>query len=231
MRDVATMLLSRVPLPDEGHALDVGCGSGQGMFWFCELHPRWHVAGLDLGDDGLRAARSGGLEGILKATATALPCPARSADVIITLDVLQHLPLDGGDEVALREMHRVLKPGGVLLIRTNAQAFPKRPDDIEAQWHRYAPDELCAKLERTGFEILRLSRVNALLGLAEIPRDLRRRSASSHSSYEVVHSTPKAQWRWPAKIKRGWLRFEGRAVCAGVRLPFGRSLVALCQAR
>lgn len=230
MRDVASMLLDHAGLRDQGTLIDVGCGSGQGMEWFAKRRPHWRIAGLDLGMDGLKAAREAGFEGLTLATATSLPHPDASADLVITLDVLQHLPLDGGDRQALMEMHRVLRPGGLLFVRTNSQAFPRRPDDPDAVWHKYDVGELREKLQEAGFTILRLSRINALLGLAEIPRELRSGADGVHSSYDLVRSTPKPQRRWSSALKRGWLRFEGRAVRAGFRWPTGRSIIALCRA-
>ena len=53
-----------------------------------------------------------------------LPFADRSIDLVITLDVMQHLPLGSGDKQALAELRRVLKAGGHLPVRTNAQSFP-----------------------------------------------------------------------------------------------------------
>jgi len=229
MRDVASMLFSLAELPERGVLLDVGCGSGQGMHWFAAAHPAWRTIGIDLGHAGLLAAQQAGLPMLIHGTATDLPIPTDSVDAITTLDVLQHLPLDGGDERALAEMYRVLRPGGCLYVRTNAQAFPHVPDDPDAVWHKYEPAELAVKLRRAGFSIIRLSRVNALLGLAEIPGALRR-DRQRHTSYEVVHRTVPRQHPLAGALKRAWLRSEGRAIRAGVKLPTGRSLVALCRA-
>jgi len=231
MRDVASQLFELAQLPPRGTLLDVGCGSGQGMRWFAAGHPAWRCVGIDLGHEGLVAAQRAGYPLLIRGTATELPLPEGSADAITTLDVLQHLPLDGGDRRALVEMRRVLRPGGYLLLRTNVQAFPRVPDDPAAVWHKYDPEELREKLTDAGFRIVRLSRINALLGLAEIPRELvGRRAGANHTSYEVVHRPVPAQRAWASTIKRTWLRWEGLAVRAGVRLPTGRSLVALCRA-
>ena len=232
MRDVAAMLFASVELPQEGTLLDIGCGSGQGMRWFSGLRPRWRLAGIDPGMEGLRAAVQAGFAGVSAASATALPIRSESVDAIITLDVMQHLPLGGGDTVALDEMHRVLKPGGLLYIRTNVQSYPRVPDDPVAVWHKYDPGELSGKLRASGFEILRLSRINALLGLAEIPGELRAaRTRKKHSSFDVVSKPLRKSPAWSSALKRAWLRVEGRAVRAGMQLPTGRSLVALCRRR
>lgn len=230
MRDVASALLELVALPTAGVMLDVGCGSGQGMQWFTRSRPAWRTVGIDPGLEGLTAAVRAGFPTVAAASATALPIASSSVDLIVTLDVMQHLPLDGGDRVALSEMHRVLRPGGHLFIRTNVQAFPHVPDDREAVWHKYEPAELREKLESAGFSVVRLSRINGLLGLAEIPGELRRRrERRQHSSYDVVAKAPPKRSKLAAALKRGWLRIEGRAIRLGFQLPTGRSLVALCR--
>ena len=226
MRDVAALLLDPVPLPPTGMLLDVGCGSGQTLEWFGRLHPGWRTFGLDVAPEGLAVARSKGL-GIVRASALEVPFESHSADMVITLDVLQHVPLGGGDARALAEIARVLKPGGYLFIRTNAQAFPHTPDDALFNFHKYETAELRSKLSGAGFQIIRLSRVNAVLGLAEIPRELKAR-AQQHS-YHGILAEPRGTSGVVDVAKRGWLRLEGRAVRAGLCWPFGRTIVALCR--
>ena len=165
-----------------------------------------------------------------RASALALPYPSSTADVVVSLDVLQHVPLDGGDVLALREMHRVLKPGGWLFVRTNAQSFPATADDHEFQFHRYEPGELRRKLHAAGFVVRRLSRVNALLGLAEIPRELRA-DREQASSYHGILATPRGSDGVVGRMKRLWLGLEARAAAGGWQLPLGRTILALCTAQ
>ena len=228
MRDVAAMLLTDVDLPHTGTILDVGCGSGQTLTWFSHRFAAWRTLGCDISSDAVSAASALGFE-IAQASALELPYPSATADVVVTLDVLQHVPLGGGDLTALREMRRVLKPGGWLFIRTNAQSFPTTDDDHEFQFHRYEPRELREKLKVTGFTVHRLSRVNALLGLAEIPRELRARRVQS-ADYHGILATTRSAGSWTSAAKRAWVRLEGQAVRRGVRLPAGRTIVALCRA-
>jgi SAM-dependent methyltransferase len=228
MRDVAEMLLGTVALPGRGTVLDVGCGSGQTLTWFTEAHRGWTGIGCDIAIDGLRAAQTLGVP-VSCASALQLPHPTASADLVITLDVVQHLPLGSGDLTALREMHRVLRPGGHFFLRTNAQAFPRAADDAAFNFHKYEPRELRTKLQDAGFTVLRLGRLNALLGLAEIPRELRA-LRTQNSEYHGILATPRANGGLANAIKRRWLRFEGQLVRAGVSLPLGRTIVALCRA-
>ena len=226
MRDIAAMLLDLVPLPSTGTLLDVGCGSGQTLDWFAGFHPGWRGLGLDVAPEGLAAARAKGLD-VVRASALDVPLPSDSIDLVITLDVLQHVPLAGGDTKALSEIARVLKPGGFLFARTNAQAFPHTPDDPVFQFHKYGVDELRRKLSDAGFRIIRISRANALLGLAEIPRELRARK--QEHSYHGILAGARTTAGVAGWVKRRWLRLEGRAVRAGFHWPLGRTIVALCQ--
>lgn len=230
MRDVAARLLELAVLPDTGRILDVGCGSGQTLSWFLEHRPGWSGAGVDVSIHGLAAGRAAGVPGLVAGSGLALPFPNAWADVIVCLDVLQHLPLEGGDRKALSEMRRVLRPGGVLLVRTNAQAIPYTPPDPEHDFRKYRPWELRRRLQEMGFEIVRLSRANALLGLAEIPRELAA-ERSEGKTYHGILARPNGRLSRLDAWKRRWLALEGSAVAAGWRLPAGRTLVALCRAR
>ena len=228
MRDVAALLLAQLALPRDGRLLDIGCGSGQTMAWFRTLFPGWQTFGLDIAFDGLRAARTLGETQVLAASAMDLPVPTGSVDAVISLDVLQHLPLRGGDELALREIRRVLRPGGAVLLRTNAQSIPYAADDEAFAFHKYETDEMRAKLQSAGLIPVRIGRVNALLGLAEIRRELRARR-HTHGHYVGLLATPSNRQSMGWKLKRRWLRMEGAAVAHGWSLPLGRTIFALAQ--
>lgn len=227
MRDVAERLLALVPLPNRGELIDVGCGSGQTMSWFVGMHPEWLACGVDVAEEGVAAARAMNLPAVI-GTALQLPFDSRSADLVITLDVLQHLPLAGGDSAALLEMKRVLRPGGILFIRTNAQAWPPTPDDPRSEFRKYTPAQLRDRIRAAGFQVLRLSRVNALLGLAEIGREMRA-TRREGEGYHGILAVPGENSGITFAAKRYMLRAEGRLVAAGLRLPIGRSIVALCR--
>ena len=229
MRDLADRLLSGSGLPPRGKLLDVGCGSGQTMAWFRERWPEWTTVGLDVAFVGLQAARAGTEERVVAASALEIPLPDASVDAVITLDVLQHLPLGGGDGRALAEIRRVLRPGGLLLVRTNAQSWPRTRDDPQHNFHKYTRRELRAKIEAFGFRVRRIGRLNAVLGLGEIARECRANTHGSGGYQGLVASIPQPGAAW--RVKRSWLRLEGRLVAAGLSLPLGRTLVALAEAR
>ena len=230
MRDAAARFLAQARLPERGLMLDVGCGSGQTMRWLLALLPKWNAVGIDVALDGLRAGPGQGVTALAAGSALDIPLPAGRVDLIVTLDVLQHLPLAGGDRKALAEMRRVLRPGGTLLVRTNAQAFPVTPDDPEHSFHKYRVPELEAKLQAAGFRVDRISRLNALLGLAEIPRELKA-DREQASSYHGILATPRGSDGVVGRMKRVWLGLEARAAAGGWQLPLGRTILALCTAQ
>ena len=228
MRDILARAIDEAHLPPAGVLLDVGCGSGATLQWFSSSHPGWRSVGVDVAWEGLRAVPPLGSGGAVRASALALPLPSARADLIVSQDVLQHLPLDGGDVTALAEMRRVLKPGGVLILRTNAQPLPRTPDDRAYQFHRYETAELRHKLIAAGFVVERLGRVNALLGLAEIPRE-RKAFRETGRAYHGILAVPRSGASPLDALKRWWLSLEGRLVLRGASLPLGRTHIARCR--
>jgi SAM-dependent methyltransferase len=96
--------------------LDVGCGSGTMLCRILKDHPRWRANGLDISPAAIRYSRRlaehCGVERLAQfqvADAACLPLQSQSADMVIASEVLEHVP---ELESALREMARVLVPGG-----------------------------------------------------------------------------------------------------------------------
>lgn len=113
-------------LTDQVHAgngmqvLDVGCGTGTLAVMLAQARAGVDVTGVDGDADILRIARekvhaSGARVHLVEGLATALPFGDSSFDRVTTSLVLHHLaPRD--KTLALREIHRVLRPGGELHI-------------------------------------------------------------------------------------------------------------------
>jgi len=133
-------------------ALDVGCGSGHNMLL---LSPHTdYVMGLDLSPAALKLAAARGFP-IVRADGQFIPLAGSSVNLLCAFDVLEHLD---DDMRALSEFHRVLQPGGFLLLTVPAYRFLWSEHD-EALMHRrrYAASELHVKLARTRFQVLKRS--------------------------------------------------------------------------
>jgi SAM-dependent methyltransferase len=117
---VAAALVRRASVSDGDHVLDVGTGTGIAAL---EAAARVGTGGLVLGIDvseamlaeARAAAAEAGASGVSFAemAAEALDVPDRDFDVVLSLFAVPHLRDPGA---ALREMHRVLRPGGRLVL-------------------------------------------------------------------------------------------------------------------
>ena len=91
--------------PGDGPVVDVGCGRGQ------------YLAGVRAaGFDAVGLDLSGGMQPTLVGDAARLPLPDDSAGAALALHMLYHLP-DPAD--GLRELARITRPGGTIVVLTN----------------------------------------------------------------------------------------------------------------
>src|SRR5438445_12580437 len=107
-------------LPDwrEKEVLDVGCGTGAILKQLG--NPEKNV-GIDLAPEAISFCRQRGLDNVRQGDIGALPFADASFDAVICSSVLYHQWVSDIPGAA-REMHRILRPGGLLLI--NVPAFP-----------------------------------------------------------------------------------------------------------
>ena len=147
-----TVDFERLDLRDRETLLDLGCGGGRHAFE--AMRRGATVVALDADAAELKdaAAVSGGM---VNGDALTLPFPDESFDRIIAAEVLEHIP---ADEATLRELVRVLRPGGRLAVTVPTRwpericwALDRRYHDTPGGHIRiYRQPELEAKLERAG---------------------------------------------------------------------------------
>jgi SAM-dependent methyltransferase len=94
------------------HVVEVGCGAGRDGRVLVDAGLRY--TGVDLSHTGVRMCREMGLDAY-EASATQLPLPSGSCDAGWSMSTLMHLP-DDGMEMALAELARVVKPGGIVEV-------------------------------------------------------------------------------------------------------------------
>jgi SAM-dependent methyltransferase len=135
--------------------LDVGCGTGANLLM---LSKYGDAEGVDVSEDALAFCRERGLDKVKLGAAEALPYDAGTFDLVTALDVVEHLD---DDLAGLKEMRRVLRPGGRALLFVPTFMFLwGLQDDVSHHRRRYRLSELRRVLEQAGFEIERTTYAN-----------------------------------------------------------------------
>ena len=221
MRRIAEALLERYfrPGPGRPEVLDAGCGSGGTTTWLS----RWgRVAGVDLAPEALALARRRGLKRLLGASIQALPFASDRFDLLTCFDVLYHLRVDD-DAAALAELHRVLRPGGLALVRVAALDWLRGAHDEAVHTrHRYHRRELVAKLRAVGFQIEHASYANCFLfPIAPAKRLFERHDPAGAADL----------WQPPGPLNELLARILGleAGLVATRGLPWGVSVIAVAR--
>lgn len=154
---------SIAPVAGTFSLLDAGCGSGGMLKMVREKFPLADLTGVDQSAHALEltAGRETGAK-LVPASVHELPFPQDSFDFVLSLDVLSHAGVD--DAPALHEMHRVLRPGGRLILNLAAFDFLKGTHDCAVDVdRRYTRGQLQRLLAGAGFQMERSSYWNATL--------------------------------------------------------------------
>lgn len=220
MRRMVDSLLQRyVDCSQPLRILDAGCGTG-GMVK--HLQQFGSVVGLDLSDEALGLCQHRHLPQLTQASVEQLPFADESFDLLTSFDVLYHRAVVN-DWLALGEFYRVLRPGGLLLLRVPAYDWLRGAHDVAVHTrHRYSHRELVRKLHAAGFQLQKLTHANALLfPVAAAKRLVEGTEHSWHMDLELP----------AAPINRmllGVLSLEA-TLLPRVSFPWGLSLVAVAS--
>ncbi len=197
--------------------LDAGCGTGYNLVALGALGRTW---GVDLSPLAIAGCRERSVAAV-RGSVLALPFADASFDAVTSFDVLYHAWVSD-DRAALAEMARVLRPGGVALVRVPALSVLWGAHDVEVlSRHRYTRRELVALLESAGLRIEVASYCNALL----FPLLFARRSLDrllSREGSDVGFLPPPLEW-----LFRHALFAEAAVLRRGLRFPIGASVLAL----
>jgi 2-polyprenyl-3-methyl-5-hydroxy-6-metoxy-1,4-benzoquinol methylase len=162
----------------EGRLLDIGTGFG---FFPAEMRKRgWEASGVEISQKATDYARNALGLTIYPGPLEKINLPAHSFDAVTGFYVIEHL----SDPVSfLKECFRILKPGGLLLLRyphtTPIKNFLKifgrknRLYDLPAHLSDFSPKMIQKCLEKAGFEKCRHR-----IGGYTLPGDLKKRTAS-----------------------------------------------------
>jgi SAM-dependent methyltransferase len=157
--------------PDRGHLLELGCGMGFLLKAFSE--DGWDVVGIEP-DRGFCEfiEKTHGLKAIPALLADS-GIPDGSLDVVVFIHVIEHVP---DPFETLRSIHRVLKPGGCLVIETPRydslmfKLLGRRERSVSCDGHIYffTTETLRKLYEKAGFEHRQLRYVGRTLNLDKL---------------------------------------------------------------
>ena len=153
------MLLRMTPSLQGKRALEIGCGQGFGIELILRKFGAASVTGIDLDPDMVaraqrRIVRRGLNADVSQGDAAAIQQPDASFDVVFDFGIIHHIV---AWEEAIREVRRVLKPGGVFVFeevskqaldRWLYRTFLEHPEE-----NRFTPQEFVAALERNGIAV------------------------------------------------------------------------------
>jgi SAM-dependent methyltransferase len=216
---VLERVIDGLRLPARARILDAGCGSGRNML---ELARHGTVAGVELSATSAALARARGVGEVIEGSVLEMPFEAASFDLAVSLDVIEHL---GDDLAALRELRRVVAPGGALLVTVPAyQWLWSGHDEINHHHRRYTRRSLQRVAEEAGWETVRTTYFNSLLlPVAIVLRVLDRFSrATTESSLDLWVPPEPLNW-----LLERPLALEAAIIARGGRIPAGLSLLTL----
>jgi ubiquinone/menaquinone biosynthesis C-methylase UbiE len=220
-RRVLKGVIEHLQVPAGARILDAGCGSGRNMV---DLAQFGAVSGIELSQTSARIAKERHAGEIIEGSITQMPFADESFEMAVCLDVIEHLEDDIG---ALKELRRVIAPGGSLLVTVPAyQWLWSSHDEINHHHRRYSTNTLLTACQAAGWQCVLSTHFNSLLlPVAICLRALDRITPqATNSSLDLwVPPTP-VNW-----LLRQPLELEARLIASGRRIPVGLSLLAVLR--
>ena len=230
MRAVTAALLDPVCAPGGDRlVLDAGCGTGANLTWLARYAGRGHVVGIDLVSTALGFCRRRAHRRLAQASITDLPFANHVFDLLTSFDVLGQVP-GTADQQALREIQRVLRPGGIVFIRVAAYRWMRSDHDAVLGTHRrYSLWSLRAKIESAGLRVVRATYANGvLLPVAMARRLVLKRVGLGARGSDVKPLPPTLRWLnralEAALAAEAWVLRHPRAT-----LPAGLSAICVAE--
>ena len=221
-RAVLDAVLDGLELPPAARILDAGCGSGRNMV---ELARRGAVTGLELAPASLEAARARDAGTVVAGSlGEPLSFADDSFDLAVALDVLEHVQ---DDRAALRELARIVVPGGRLVVTVPQYGWLWGEHDVLSHHERrYTRPLLLGRGAAAGWFAERVTSFNAVLLAPIALARLAQRARGREQPASDLGRTP--QGALNAALERV-LRAEAAWIAKGHNLPAGVSLLALLR--
>jgi SAM-dependent methyltransferase len=205
-------------------ALEAGCGTGHFARAMTERYGV-RVFPADLEWEGLCHGKRLGVERLAQADICALPFASGAFDLVLSLDVIVHLPR-GEEGRAMEELARVLEPDGTLILRVAAlDLLRSRHSQFAHERQRFTRGRLRSLVERHGLEVLRCTYANSLLSPVACAKfRIAEPLLGSKAESGVQPVSP-----WLDRVLYTPLEWESRWIGSGRDFPVGQSLILLAR--
>ena len=230
MREITASVLDGFCKAENLKILDAGCGTGLNLEWLRRYASAKNIFGLDYSSDAVSFCQAREQKNLAQGSVSDLPFADKSFDLITSFDVLVQLFGETGDEQAIGEMFRVLKPNGLIFVRGAAYKWMRSGHDIAVNsQRRYTLSELKSKIENAGFRVLRSTYANTLLfPAAVIRRHLMKPLGIGETGSDVKPLPQKMEWLNSFFTKN--MLAEAKFLKNPKRnLPFGLSAICIAQ--
>jgi SAM-dependent methyltransferase len=230
MRDAMVSLMDRsLAGKKQVKALDVGCGAGYLLAYLKRYSLDGETVGLDNSVYALKFSRGRGAHLLTQASAVEPPFVSNSFDLIICIDTIQHLSPAGADQTAIDDFARLLRPGGVVYLRTNSALGHAPLKGVDPNlYRRYRRPELVAMLTKAGLEVQRASYTNLVFSTWAMLKEYA--AANRPPAAAIGPGLAIRQPRSPAinSLCYSILRVEAWLM-KWIDLPFGHSLAVVAR--
>jgi len=147
-KEIVRKVINRLNIPESANILNVGSGTGGTV---ATLEDFGSVENVDTSQEAITYAKSKGIKNIKKVNGIKLPYKDKTFDLLVGLDVLEHID---EDLKALQEWKRVVKKDGKVIITVPAyQWLWSEHDESLHHKRRYTLSELVAKCNKAGFRV------------------------------------------------------------------------------
>jgi len=202
--------------------LDLACATGMSFRFLADYGD---IRGIDISEETIRLCGQRGIDRIVRGDALRLPFADASFDVVLALDAFEHFE---DDAAAMAEVHRVIRPGGLLVATVPAFMALWSPHDEAYHHHRrYRRGQFRERLERAGFVTERMSYSSMALFLPVLA--LRRLRRLRRAPVEDATSDFAVPMPWPLEPLAELITRTEVAVEKHVDLPFGVSLYGVLR--
>jgi len=202
--------------------LDAGCGTGFALTDYLPHHGI--VTGVDLSPLAVGYSQKRGARRLVRASILDFPFASSAFDLVVSFDVLYEDSVPD-DRLAVREFARVLKTGGILLMRLPAYDWLRgRHDQAIHTARRYSRSQVMTLLEESGLNVQYASYANMFLfPLALIKRSLEKLQRNPR---------PASDLSFPIGPLNGlfqWILSIEAVLISRFPLPFGLSVIAVAR--